>query len=278
MENHAALPSQDGFLRRDTLTQRNADIVAGFNWAERVLYRFSKDPQDVFVERGYRKPTAQWTPSTALRELNEAFPNFKSLIRGKGVLDYGCGDGFQAVAMAEAGAAFVLGVDIEPGRLDHGRRMARGMSNVVFATGVQGEFDVAISLNSFEHFPEPEKNLDDLAAAIVPGGLILITFGSPWLSPYGSHMNFFTHVPWVNVLFSERTVFQVRRLYREDMSRTYVPAVNKMTIGRFERIIEKSGLKVVSLEYKAVKNLPVLARIPGAREFFINRVNCVLTT
>jgi hypothetical protein len=91
-------------------------------------------------------------------------------------------------------------------------------------------------------------------------------------------MNFFTHVPWVNVLFSERTVFQVRRLYRDDLSRTYIPGVNKMTIGRFERIIEKSGLKVVSLEYKAVKNLPALTRIPGAREFFINRVNCVLTT
>jgi SAM-dependent methyltransferase len=278
METHAALPSEDGHLHRDTLSERNADIVQGFTWAERLLHRFSKDPAGAFVDSAYRKPTAQWTPSTALRDLIDAFPGFKALIRGRRVLDYGCGDGFQAVAMAEAGAVQVLGVDTEPRRLQHARRLARGLTNVAFATEVKGTFNVAISLNSFEHFKDPETSLDELARATGPGGIILITFGSPWLSPYGSHMNFFTHVPWVNVLFSERTVFEVRRLYRNDSSRSYVPAVNKMTIARFERIIAKSGLRVVSLKYKAVRNLPILAHIPCVREFFINRVTCVLTT
>ncbi|MGE4064491.1 MAG: class I SAM-dependent methyltransferase [Rhodospirillaceae bacterium] len=264
MENHA-------------LAQRNAAIIARFGWSERLLFRFSKNPEHHFVAGGYVKPTAQWTPSTALSDLLCQFPHLKSLIRGKRVLDYGCGDGFQAVAMAEAGAAFVLGVDIVEQRLNHARRMARGIPNVVFARAIEGEFDVAISLNSFEHFPEPDRNLDELAAAITPGGLILITFGSPWLSPYGSHMNFFTDLPWVNVLFPEKTVFRVRQLYRDDTLLTYVPLMNKMTIRRFERIIAKSGLKVVSLEYKAIRNFPVLSHLPGLREFFLNRVNCILT-
>jgi SAM-dependent methyltransferase len=271
MENTAAVTSFDG------LDARNARIIAEFSWSERLLYGFSKNPREVFSSGGYVKPTTQWSASTALHELVQEFPNFKSLIRGQRVLDYGCGDGFQSVAMAQEGAAFVLGVDIERQRLDHARRMARGLANVAFAADVQGEFDIAISLNSFEHFPEPQKNLDDLAAAIRPGGKILITFGSPWLSPYGSHMNFFTNFPWVNVLFSEKTVFAVRRLYRDDASRGYLPGINKMTIGRFEKIVRASGLDVVSLEYKAVKNLPALSHIPGFREFFINRVNCILT-
>lgn len=271
MENTAAKTSFDG------LDARNARIIAEFSWAERLLYGFSKRPKEAFSPRGYATPTSQWTASTALRELVQEFPNFKSLIRGQRVLDYGCGDGFQTVAMAREGAAFVLGADIERPRLDHGRRMARGLANVAFAERAQGAFDVAVSLNSFEHFPAPEKNLDELAAAIAPGGKILITFGSPWLSPYGSHMNFFTHLPWVNVLFSEKTVFNVRRLYRDDASRGYLPTINKMTIRRFERTIDASGLRVVSLAYKAIRNLPVLSHIPGFREFFINRVNCILT-
>ncbi len=271
MENTAAVTSFNG---RD---ERNARIIAAFSWPERLLYSFSKNPRDVFSSGGYVKPTAQWTAATALRELIQEFPNFKSMIRGKRVLDYGCGDGFQTVGMAQEGAAFVLGVDIERQRLDHGRRMARGRANAAFAEKVQGEFDVAISLNSFEHFPEPQRNLDDLAGSIAPGGRILITFGSPWLSPYGSHMNFFTHFPWVNVVFSEKTVFAVRQLYRDDASRGYLPGINKMTIRRFEQIIGASGLDVVALEYKAVKNLPVLSHIPAFREFFINRVNCILT-
>lgn len=39
---------------------------------------------------------------------------------------------------------------------------------------------------------------------------LLITFGCPWLSPYGSHMHFFTKMPWINVFFSETTVMRVR--------------------------------------------------------------------
>ncbi len=227
MENTAALPSMDG------LTERNADIVANFTLSERLLYFFSKDPSPIFSAQGFARATKQWTLDSALKELIAQFPNLKALIRGRHVLDYGCGDGFQSVAMAREGAGFVLGVDIIAQRLQHGRRMARGMNNVAFATTIDGAFDVAISLNSFEHFPEPEQNLADLAASIKPGGRILITFGSPWLSPYGSHMNFFTEFPWVNVLFTEKTVFNVRQLYREDDSRSYVPAMNKMTISRW---------------------------------------------
>lgn len=271
MENAAAFRSEDD------LSERNADIIAGFTFPERLLHFFSKDPSQIFSATGFARATRQWTVASALKELIAEFPDFKTIIGGKRVLDYGCGDGFQSVAMAKEGAAFVLGVDIIAQRLEHGRHMARGLNNVAFATKVDGVFDVAISLNSFEHFPEPAQNLADLAASIKPGGRILITFGSPWLSPYGSHMNFFTEFPWVNVLFTEKAVFNVRQLYREDDSRSYVPAMNKMTIARFEKIIADSGLKVESLEYKAVKNVPVLAHIPFLREFFINRVNCILT-
>ena len=271
MEKTAAFPS-DGWVE-----ERAARIISEFGWGERVLYAFSKNPRDVFASGGYARPTTQWTVGNALKELVTEFPTFTSMIRGRRVVDYGCGDGFQSIGMAKAGAAFVLGVDIERARLDHGRRMARNVPNVRFADRPQGEFDVAVSLNSFEHFPRPEENLAELADAIAPGGKILITFGSPWLSPYGSHMNFFTPFPWVNVVFTERTVFKVRQLYRDDSSRGYLPTINKMTIRRFEQIIAASGLEVISLEYKAVKNLPVLSHIPGVREFFINRVNCILT-
>ena len=54
-----------------------------------------------------------------------------------------------------------------------------------------------------EHFPEPEETLKEMISALTPEGRLFITFGNPWFSPYGSHMQFFTKVPWVNILFSE---------------------------------------------------------------------------
>lgn len=258
------------------LAERTRALVATFTWPERLLYACSKNPEDVFQGSGYPEPTRQWNRENALSEVLREFPNLPQIVRGKRVLDYGCGDGFQSVALADMGAREVLGVDIALPRLEHGRKLANGVANVSFAAKAVGTFDVAISLNSFEHFPHPEMNLAELAGATRNGGKILITFGSPWLSPWGSHMDFFTHVPWVNILFSERTVFHVRRLYRDDDGGSYFPDMNKMTIRRFEKIVRESGLTVERLTYRAVRGLPLLTHLPALRELFINQVTCVL--
>lgn len=263
-------------MQQNLSTPHRASRAADFTLAERVLARLSKDPADVPATSHYAAPTTQWNLDTALSELRAAFPRFNEIIRGRRVLDYGCGDGFQSVAMARGGAGSVLGIDISAQRLEHARKLAGDTPNVTFGHRPEATYDVAISLNSFEHFPEPERNLREIAGAVAAGGKILITFGSPWLSPYGSHMNFFTHVPWVNILFSEKTVFKVRSLYRDDGSTSYVPDMNKMTVARFERIIAASGLKVEYRHYEAIRRLP-LTWVPVMRELFINRISCILT-
>ncbi len=44
-------------------------------------------------------------------------------------------------------------------------------------------------------------------------GKMLITFGPPSYAPYGSHMRFFSKIPWLNIWFSEKTVMAVQRAY-----------------------------------------------------------------
>ncbi len=254
---------------------RAARIASTFSIPERILHAFSKDPAQVFRPPNYVQPSGQWTIANALDELRSAFPDFDEIIRGQRVLDYGCGDGFQSVAMASI-AGEVMGVDIEIDRLKHGRQMAGTYENVKFDSTPEGVFDVAISLNSFEHFPNPEVNLAELCRSIRPGGRVLIAFGPPWLAPWGAHMNFFTYVPWVNVLFSEKTVFNVRQLYRDDAARSYLPGINKMTISRFESLIHGCGLQIERLSYHAVKGIPGISKIPCLREFVINQVTCKL--
>jgi SAM-dependent methyltransferase len=259
------------------IRQRAEPIARTFTWRERVLAAFSRDPTTIFLPAdGYDRPTNEWNADNALSLLRREFPDLDTIVRGKRVLDYGCGDGFQSIALAQAGAAVVMGVDIEAHRLEHGRRMAQGLTNVTFGVEPKGVFDLAISLNSFEHFPMPERNLAELAAAICQGGKIFIAFGPLWLSPYGAHMYFFTPIPWVHLLFFERTVFKVRQLYREDGAETYSPGLNKMTVRRFERIIAASGLRTEHRIYHTVKRLPAVAKVPWLRELVINQVTCIL--
>ena len=260
------------------LEERRRSLIQSFGIRERILYKLSMKPADVSPFGYEAGVSGEWDHETALSLLRTEFPDFDDMIRGRRVMDYGCGDGFQSIAMAKSGAAEVFGVDITAPRLEHARQMAAGLPNIRFSTALERDgFDVVISQNSFEHFPDPAKNLDEMVAAIRPGGRILITFGPLWLAPYGAHMHFFTRCPWVNILFPEATVFRVRSLYRSDGSTRYFPGLNKMTLRKFERLVRLSGVRCVWRRYHATANLPIVCRVPGLRELLTRQVSCILT-
>src|ERR1022692_2444440 len=69
--------------------------------------------------------TVSYTLDNALEYATRMIPRFLERIQGKTVLDYGCGPGWQAVAMRRAGARDVHGVDINDEWLSHGRDLDR---------------------------------------------------------------------------------------------------------------------------------------------------------
>ena len=233
----------------------------------------------------YCEARNEWTLDTALAPLETEFGQLDSLVRDARVLDFGCGAGWQSVALAARGARHVLGLDINERSLGHARQLAQHsqFSNVEFATAIpaaqHGTFDLVITQNAMEHFENPAAVLALMASALRPGGRILVSFGPPWLAPTGSHMHFFTRVPWVNVLFSERTVMAVRARYRSDGALRYEDVesgLNRMTVGRFERLTAQCRLKIQERRYRCAKGLNFLQYVPGVRELFINNVSCVL--
>lgn len=254
------------------------EMLGKMTFGEKMLLRFCKHPHDVERVSDYVEATDEWTVETALTNYEEAFPNFREMIRGKRILDYGCGDGFQSVALAKAGAASVLGVDVALPRLGFGRDLAKehGLDNVTFSDKAEGEFDFALTLNAVEHFVKPEENLREMMAALAPGGKIVATFGPPWLAPYGVHMMFFSNLPWMNILFSEKTIYRIRSLYRSDGRTTHSPGMNKMTIKAFERLVQQCDLTVETHKYCVVKDLPIVGKLPVIRELLVNQIDAIL--
>ena len=227
--------------------------------------------------------TEEWNLENALSFLEGAFPGFTEGAAGKRILDFGCGLGWQVVALAKHGAQLAAGVEINPKWIEEARALARRLGvedRVEFVERLEdrfrGRFDVVYSQSSFEHFGDPAAILSQMTAAARPGGQVLITFYGPWYSPYGAHMHFFTKVPWVNLLFSEKAVLGVRARFRRDGARRYEEiesGLNRMTVAKFDRIVSASGLKVESKNFRCVKRLNLLAKVPLARELFINQVS-----
>jgi len=250
---------------------------------EKLLLFLSRSPNAPDLPRGLDP----WNATNALDLLHRELGDLETMVRGRTILDYGCGAGWQAVALAQAGAKYVFGLDTSIERIEAARVHARnlGISSAIAAFGdtvppdAAGTFDLVISQNSFEHVDHPEGALQVMAALAAPKGLVFMTFGPPWFAPYGAHMFFFTVLPWVNLWFSESTVMKVRSRFRSDGAQRYEEVeggLNRMTVRRFERIVQSSGLTEVWKRYRCAKSLDLLGRIPVLRELFINHISCLL--
>jgi SAM-dependent methyltransferase len=201
-------------------------------------------------------------------------------IWGKVVVDFGCGEGREVVELAEHGASHVLGIDTRQRWLDRSAELAaqRGVSDrctfVARWTGT-GAADVIVSLDSFEHFDDPAEILVTMHGMLKPGGCVIAAFGPPWYHPYGGHL--FSVFPWAHCVFSEYAMVTWRsHLPGKGPTRSFREAgLNKMTVRRFERIIEESPFRFVSFEAVPIRRLRWIAN-PVLRELTTSIVRCRL--
>ncbi|MEP6835927.1 MAG: class I SAM-dependent methyltransferase [Gemmatimonas sp.] len=200
-------------------------------------------------------------------------------IRDRNVVDFGCGYGTEAVEMAGV-ARSVFGLDILESSLAVARANAARAGvegNCTFGTTVpRDSVDTIISLDSFEHFGQPDAILNTMFDLLKPGGQVITSFGPTWYHPLGGHL--FSIFPWAHLVFSEAALIRWRTDFKTDGAtrfREVDGGLNQMTIGRFERLVRATRFKVVHLETVPIRRLRPLAGILP-REFTTAIVRAVL--
>jgi 2-polyprenyl-3-methyl-5-hydroxy-6-metoxy-1,4-benzoquinol methylase len=145
------------------------DIVGGF--LEKIEYENERIDPD----------KAKGTPSMEKHAARYHFA--KKYVRGKRVIDVGCGPGYGSDILASAGAEIVVGIDNSEKGLSYAREKY-GRENLEFKlldcmkTGLENsEFDVAVSFELIEHLDEDEqkKSLSEIKRLLKPGGLLIIS-------------------------------------------------------------------------------------------------------
>ena len=203
-------------------------------------------------------------------------------LRGKIVLDFGCGTGHEAIDIAHAGAKRVIGVDIRENALAKARENARaaGVDHMCeFTSTTNRKVDVIVSMDSFEHFDDPAGILRLMASLLEPGGYVAVSFGPTWYHPYGGHL--FSVFPWAHLVFSEDALCDWRSAFRSDGARKFREVeggLNQMTIRRFEDVVAQSPFRIDWLECVPMRHF---RRAPWlhnrlTREFTTAIVRCQL--
>jgi SAM-dependent methyltransferase len=203
---------------------------------------------------------------------------FLDEIRGKYVIDFACGDGIDAVEMAEGGAARVVGVDIRQEVLDVANRLAceRGVQDRCTFGSSADPADIIVCIDAFEHFSDPAQVLRSMASLLKPGGKLIVCFGPTWYHPLGGHL--FSVFPWAHLLFSEQALMKWRSTFNTDGATRFSEVsggLNQITIARFEEIVAMSPFKG-KIECVPIRKLRALHCRP-TREFTTAVVRCVLT-
>lgn len=185
--------------------------------------------------------------------------DFFNRIVGKIVIDFGCGEGADAVEMAQKGAKRVIGIDIREDVLQTARKKALSagvQDTCLFACSTNELADIVVSLDAFEHFADPAGILRIMSTLLQPAGEVLVSFGPTWYHPLGGHL--FSIFPWAHLVFSEKALIRWRSTFKTDGATRFsevAGGLNQMTIARFERLVADSSFKFASLELVPIKKL-----------------------
>ena len=130
-----------------------------------------------------------WDPEGDMRPLHElnpvrlAYVERSGTLRGRTVLDVGCGGGLLSEAMAVSGAT-VTGLDQASDLLDVARLHAlesgvpvdyRLETAEAHAESHAGRYDVVTCMEMLEHVPDPASVIAALAVLVRPGGHVFVS-------------------------------------------------------------------------------------------------------
>ncbi|MBZ2206748.1 bifunctional 2-polyprenyl-6-hydroxyphenol methylase/3-demethylubiquinol 3-O-methyltransferase UbiG [Massilia soli] len=145
------------------------------------------DPHEIqkFSELAHRwwDPTSEFRPLHEINPLRLEWINARAPLRGKKVIDIGCGGGILAESMARKGAD-VTGIDLSEKALKvadlHSLESEvsvryKHIAAEEMAAQEPGQYDVVTCMEMLEHVPDPSSIVRAAAALVKPGGLVFFS-------------------------------------------------------------------------------------------------------
>jgi 2-polyprenyl-6-hydroxyphenyl methylase/3-demethylubiquinone-9 3-methyltransferase len=128
-------------------------------------------------------PEGEFRPLHAINPLRLDYVDSRAPLKGRRVLDIGCGGGLLAEGMAERGAK-VTGIDLSEGAIkvaklhlkESGRQVDyRLVSAEAMAAEMPGAFDLVTCLEMLEHVPDPASIVAACSTLVRPGGQVIFS-------------------------------------------------------------------------------------------------------
>lgn len=178
-------------------------------------------------------------------------------LKGKSVLDFGCGVGAMSIWMAKNLDAIVDGYDIDEKHIEIAfavlkkyptKNVFLSQKNII-ETPIDKEYDVIILNDVIEHIkPDWIPGILDILINknLKKGGIIFFSY-PPWEGPYASHMNRIINLPWIQYLPQKMLINMIKKrnqttLGQYDLVQEYLE-LNHMTHKKLMQFMEPFPVK-----------------------------------
>lgn len=193
-----------------------------------------------------------WKESLGLVKKRIPDEVIRRAIRGKRVLDMGCGSGRFTVALARLGARQVVGTDLDRKSYEAARRLCRkrklpvtfreaNFHRLPFKTG---EFDFVFCNGTLHHSSSIEKGLGEYERVLKPGGegfLYLYADGGVFWYSRKKMRELFAEIPPAITDAALRVIgMPAHRFIFQDV--WYVPRETHTSRAQVEKMLKKTGL------------------------------------
>lgn len=211
-------------------------------------------------------------------------------LRGKQVLDVGCGLGALCVDTATSGASSVIGIDVVASHISYAtsqlqqfqaaRHSTRYIHGDIRSLPPDLSFDVIMSKDAFEHIAELGGVLLEIERRLKPGGKAYIGFGPLYRSPFGDHG--LTFMPWGHLLLPRSVLLRLASRHQRRPIRTLQDyGLNGLRYRDYLHLVEHSALetrflKVNQSTHPAARILSWLRLVPGLADLCTFNMYCIL--
>jgi 2-polyprenyl-6-hydroxyphenyl methylase/3-demethylubiquinone-9 3-methyltransferase len=192
-------------------------------------------------------PQGEFRPLHVLNPVRLDYIDEKASLRGKRVLDVGCGGGILSEAMARRGAQ-VTGIDLAPLTIEiaelHALESQLSIRYVreaaeTHAVHSAGAYDIVTCMEMLEHVPEPESVLRALHDLVKPGGDIVVSTLNRNLKSY-----------LMAVIGAEYVLNMLPR-----GTHTYERFIKPSELSRWARAVQLSVVDVAGLAYDPLQHV-----------------------
>jgi len=268
------------------------------------LNKFFKLPLHPFnMQNDGIKKYSMWQYEKGIETIKNylKFCSIDEMFKNKDILDVGCGAAGKSLYYLSQGANSVIGLDVVESYKKEAYDLQRelGLDGFTFVVGdaaktlfEDNSFDNIIMNDAMEHVDKPEDVLRELYRVLKPGGRLYINF-PPYNHPFGAHLSDAIGIPWVHLLFSDKTLIKAYkqlvknlpdgenrikfRISVNESGEEYFSYINKMTIKRFHKLLGTTLFKIKY--YNEVPLRKIFSAFVNKKIFkdcFVKMVVCVL--